>query len=447
MKIKAITAAEVVVIDDDGGERTLRLVPGMQLEEKSSTGASQAKKPAATPKGSPPAKKRANKQPSTVAPLTRRRPKPPPRVKKPAPGSSSKAEKPQAAAKKARKKKPAARVKPGGQPRKAPKPSSKSSTAALSWADAEHNGRKAKTAAFKDEGHWVIVPGRKAHLLLFVFEDGTVRDVDAGPEGYLMDVAALYTERGVPGRGSLDALLAELREPDPRTRPTLREIRLTWRKAESDEGPAWMAVVPDLGRMWIRQIGGEQYTVTWEPVTGGSLSLPAASKLAEARKEATRHARKVIGLAGDLVTINDLVWKETRSDGRAICYCTLKQGHFELIELKNKKGAFALYHVPSDTEWTELASGSKNQLRAFAQAFADELDLETREEGAKEAKPEPEAKAKAPAPPSTEAESPGATPTETTATLSDEERDAAMLRGLDELLDKTAAKIGDGARD
>ncbi|MEZ4428107.1 MAG: hypothetical protein R3A51_10525 [Nannocystaceae bacterium] len=79
-------------------------------------------------------------------------------------------------------------------------------------------------------------------------------------------------------------------------------------------------MVPDLGRMWIRQIGGEQYTVTWEPVTGGSLkSLPAASKLAEARKEATRHARKVIGLAGDLVTINDLVWKETRSDGRAIC--------------------------------------------------------------------------------------------------------------------------------
>ena len=479
MRIKSISGVEVVVVDDGGLERRVRLAPG--LEFKSSTldaeleakvdkvvdkwerehqertdkwehakgrgdrrkapspEPSKAEGTAKSEEGKP--EDKASKKPLTKKAAKKTTKTTPPEARAPRPAKRVKAQpqKPSGSKKKSGKKPPAPRVKPRGRPKRKPPAPPKAPTDAKSvlvWADDEYRGKKGKAAPYKD-GHWLIVPGQKAHVLFFVFEDGTFRDIDAGREAYLMDVAALYTEHGVPGRGSLDSLLDELREPDPRTRPTLREVRLTWRKADNEDGQAWMAVVPDLGRLWIRQ-DKEMFTVTWEPVLGGSLELPPETSLVDARRAATRHTRKVIGLAGDRVAINDLVWRETREDGRTVCYCTLKDGHFELIELVNAKDVFALYHVPKVGEWEELASGSKRQLRKLAQAFADELELEKNEKD----KPKEEAQEPSTAEGETAAsdspEGSSRTSAEADNTMTDAEKTAFMKSSLKGLLEEMA---------
>ena len=411
-KIERISTrrAELQLVDEHGHTRTVTLRAGAALDlaalgERASEQGEPADKDAkpTSDEGKSP-KRDAERPRESEAKSTSRESKPAKRdVEEPGKGESTTATKaepeeaqeeatPGVSAKKAARKKKAKKA-PKSAKAKPAEPehdTDASASTALTWVDVEHQGRKGKSAAF-GEGHWVIVPGRRAHILLYVWPDGTVRDVDAGEEQYVMDVAALYSEHGVAGHESLAAFLTELKQPDPRTRPTRSAINLAWTPASRTKGmKAYKAVIADLGRLWIEQVGGRKdYLVFWKPKGGGKLAVGLAPKLIDAKKLAVRHARKVIGVAGGRVAVNDLVWRESREDGRTVCYCSLDDGHLEMIELKT--GAFALFHALDDGDWEELAVGAKKVMKRRAQAYADERALEKVE--AKEVEPEPEVEA------------------------------------------------------
>ncbi|MEZ4430616.1 MAG: hypothetical protein R3A51_23315 [Nannocystaceae bacterium] len=433
-KISAPTAF-IKVVDEHGNTQTLAINAGKELvldlekqvdgksEKKAADATTKAPKEAstksATPKvdSTPPPTKTDAGAPAKAAEKRSKPTAEEPKRKDAADSPRDKAE--------SKRKKPSESDKVTSKETSKPKKTKTSSTS-LAWRDEEHAWLKGKTAAF-GQGHWAIVKGNEAHVLLYAWPDGTIRDVDAGTQRYVMDVAQFYVDHGVAGHASIDAFLDALKRSDAGLRPSPRDLRLTWTTEQKGETKSYKAVIPELGRVWIEQVAPRsEYMVLWKPTGGGHLKVAQVKRLTEAKTLALHHARKVIGLAGDRKSLGhgELVWKETREDGRTVCMCAIDDGHLELIELKT--GSFALFHVVTDDDWTELGAGTKNLMMKKARAYVEERSLEAAPEPAPASAPNPE--------PEPERETPKAS-------TSDAEKTKAVMGSLDELLAGVAEAI------
>ena len=437
-KISAPTAF-IKVVDEHGNTQTLAINAGKELvldlekqvdgksEKKAADATTNAPKEAstksATPKvdSTPPPTKTDAGAPAKAAEKRSKPTAEEPKRKDAADSPRDKAEsKPLA-----KRKKPSESDKVTSKETSKPKKTKTSSTS-LAWRDEEHAWLKGKTAAF-GQGHWAIVKGNEAHVLLYAWPDGTIRDVDAGTQRYVMDVAQFYVDHGIAGHPSIDGFLDALKRSDAGLRPSPRDLRLTWTTEQKGETKSYKAVIPELGRLWIEQSAPRsEYMVLWKPTGGGHLKVAQVKRLAEAKTLALQHARKVIGLAGDRKSLGhgELVWKETREDGRTVCMCAIDDGHLELIELKT--GSFALFHVVTDDDWTELGAGTKNLMMKKARAYVEERSLEAAPEPAPASAPNPEPEPEKPKP---------------EASTSDAEKTKVVMGSLDELLAGVAEAI------
>ena len=294
--------------------------------------------------------------------------------------------------------------------------------------------RPIRVAPYKD-GAFKIIEAGGTYVLFYEWSDGSFRDFEGGEREYLEWKANHWLTNPVQGFDSFDEFL-EAAKSD--TTGALRadassQEGLEWRKTTAGESIVHHAVLARRGAFEVRRPRkNDDYTLFFLPLEGKEQRLGTFGKSPSKAKE------KAIDVAVALVSgrgkttrteqLTDAVleWTEEPGGERRVCIAVAPDGgEFQVIELKN--GAFALYYLHSLENWDQLGCGECEQLKKKAETIVKSRRPSTPKRQAKKQDKSKKQEKK---------------PDKTDSSLSEEEKVAAAMGGLKDVVGDLLGELG-----